>query len=785
MSESLDRLREVIGGGAGADLSFEQRRMWFLDRFDPDGTAYNIPRAVRFRGPLDVALLRAAHDAVATRHEVLRTRYPDIDGVPMAVIDPPQPTSFQLFDLSYLDGGERDETLERSIASESIRRFDLASGPVWRLALFRLGPHDHVLLTVVHHIATDGWSMPLLREEVAAFYRALVEGVEAEVAPLPVQYRDYVERQLRLAEEGRFAAGLEFWRAKLATDPQPLDLPTDRSRPPVQTPHGSWLDFTIPGRSMHDLEGLATEWRMTPLMLGLALFVGFLRRYTGADDITVGVPSAERAWEPSEPLIGLFVNTLPIRVTGCAGMTLRDLGARVRDEMLSALDHREVPFEEIVQHTQPRRDPSRTPLFQALFQMRDPALKRGYGLAGIAEEPVKIRGEAAKVDLTLELGARDGLLAGAVNYNTDLFDAASIERMMEHFGRLAAAAMADPDRPIDQLPMLAGWERGWLVSELNASRRPYPGSESIPAVYRRVAASRPDAIAVTEGALSITYGQLSSTAESIAAVLTGAGLRPGEPVGIRMERSARLVATMLGTLLAGGVYVPLDTSYPQERLDFITRDAGIRLVLEEGGAHWADVAVTVTGNAPVELPSDPHSSLAYVMYTSGSTGAPKGVAVPHRAVLRLVCNADYVALGADDIVAHVSNIAFDAATFEVWGARRPGSPKLSPQAGQRQCSSRRRSSTWWPGNGPRRLGHSALSCSEARHPTRGPCAACSPPARRGASSTSTGQPSRRPSPHGSRSKLSAPMTAPCPSEARSPTRPFMSSGQDSNPCQLG
>jgi surfactin family lipopeptide synthetase A len=637
-------------------LSAAQLRLWFLDRYDGGTGVYNIARATRCRGFLDIEALAHAHEIVAARHEILRTRYPDTDGVPSLVIDPPGPVDFEVVRVAAHE-------LAEYLDDEAGRGFDLSAGPVWRVRLVATGPDDHVLLTVVHHIAADGWSFPVLRYEVGEAYRAALAGDTPDLPPLTAQYRDFSVHQEQRRSTPAIADDLAYWLDRLGDDPDPLPLPSDRPRTAQRTATGFRLDGSAAGTSEALFRDAARELDATPFMVGLALVAAFLSRYARTEDVTIGIPNAERTWPQAEQLIGPFVNSLPIRLTVTPELSLRELTQRVRRTVLEALDHGAVPFDEIVRHVAPRRDASHTPLFQVMYQYRDGTFRSDYGLAGITEESVRVASSTSKFDLLFEMGGGEGPLRTALSVSRDLYDGATARRLLDAFGVFCDAAVGAPDLALQRTPLLEDWEAAWLVHDRNDTARSIPAGESLDDLFRRSAARTPDAVAVVDGRHRLTYADLDALAERIAAHLTGAGIGSGDAVALEMKRSATLIASILAVVRVGAVYVPLDPTYPTERASRMLEAAGVRLVVREGAGRDG-IALVNTGLEP--RPLEGALDAAYVMFTSGSTGEPKGVIVGQRSVIRLACNTDYVSLGPGDVVAHLSNTAFDAATFEIW-----------------------------------------------------------------------------------------------------------------------
>ncbi len=646
--------------GTETPLSASQRRLWFLSQYDGED-AYVIARATRFNGPLDIAALRMAHQLVADRHEILRTSFVNRDGVVTSVVEPPgRPIEFTVEDIVDAGRGtDSDRSIEDFLRDAVRTPFDLTKGPIWRIRVGRLAADHHVVVTAVHHVAADGWSFPILRDEVSTAYRAIVARTEPDLASLPTQYRDHAFGQPAPAES------VEYWERRFGDDPDPIPNLGDRARPHRRSQNGGWAEVGPLQATGSRLRDVATRCGGSSFMVGLAIFSSFLARITRTDEVIIGIPHADRSDVAAHGLIGPFVNTLPLRIETPAGGSLIEQVGIVRTEMLTALDHATVPFEDIVRAAKPRRDPSHTPLFQVMYQYHDGAFRSGYDLPGLTESNVPVDGATSKFDLLLELSGIDGAISGSLNYSADVFNEESAMSLGRALAVMSDAALAAPDRPLDQLPMLGPWEQGWIIHELNATRRAYPGSARLWDLFDASARDRQDDVAVEDGERAISYGELRNTALGIAGRLSEAGVGPGEAVGLEMERSATLVAAMLAVVQVGAAYVPLDPSYPEVRRAQMIEQAGLRYVIRSGSGEQDHVNLVSTGRGGT-AGIDPDA--AYIMFTSGSTGNPKATVIPHRAVARLVCNPDYVTLGPGDMIAHLSNTSFDAATFEVWGA---------------------------------------------------------------------------------------------------------------------
>ncbi len=704
--------------GEPLPLSFAQERLWFLDRLDPGSAVYDIPAAFRLHGELDLPAMAASLDEIVRRHASLRTTFRAVAGRPVQVVEPAGTSSLPLpvADLGALPSAALERELRRLAVAEATRPFDLERGPLLRATLVRLAPAEHAALFNMHHIVSDGWSMGVLVQELGALYTAAVRRLPSPLPEPAIQYVDFaLWQRARLSEEA-LAAELAYWRQALAGLPV-LDLPTDRPRPPVLTTHGATSPLVLPAPLANDLLRLGRAEGATPFIVLLAGFAALLQRWSGQDDVAIGTPVANRTRAELEGLIGFFVNTLVLRATAPEGPTsgaagFRGLLARIRHSVLGAFAHQEVPFERVVEELQPRRDPSRSPLFQVLFTLQN-ASSESLELPGLALSPLAADAAQAKFDLMLSLaetpvapGAAAGTtgpLVGGWTFNRDLFDGTTVERMSRHLHRLLAAVVADlprsADRPLAELPLLDDAEREQLLVTWNRTAVAYPDQATVPELFAEIAAGASDRIALVGGDEHLTYAGLEARAAVLARRLTDLGVGPEVRVGLCLERSVEAVVAALGILTAGGVYVPIDPDYPAERLGFLLRDAGVAVLvagerqLAALPATTADLKVLVlcldgrgaplaeaepTGRRQVIAPSGPAGALglAYVLYTSGSTGQPKGVAVPHRAIVRLVRSGGsagstgegaFADLGAEQVFLQMAPLSFDASTLEIWG----------------------------------------------------------------------------------------------------------------------
>ncbi|RYZ34328.1 MAG: amino acid adenylation domain-containing protein, partial [Myxococcaceae bacterium] len=677
-STSEGRPPLVAGHWEGAaPLSFAQQRLWFIDQFEPESASYNIPAAVRLEGTLDVSALERSLHALTRRHETLRTRIRAEEGHPAQLVSPDVELPLTHVDLSALPEAAREEEARRIAGEEARRPFDLARGPLLRTTLVRLSEQQHELLLTMHHIVSDGGSMGVLVRELSALYTAFRAGQTPTLPALPVQYADYAAWQRNWLRGEVLETQLRWWTRQLEGAPPALELMTDRLRPAVQSFRGARLPVALPSALSESLKRLGRSEGVTSFMLLLAAWQVLLSRYSGQDDISVGTPVAGRDRTELEGLIGFFVNTLVLRTRFEGEPTFRDVLTQVRETTLGAFAHQEVPFEKLVDALAPERDLRRSPLFQVMFALNQDVLSE-QRLPGLSLRPIPPDDRTAKYELTLTLSDTPAGFSGSIEYNTDLFDAGTVERMAGHLEVLLTAIAANPDAKVGRLELLTARERQRQVVAWNATRTAYPREKCVHTLVTEQVERTPDAVALDFAGEQRTYRQVETRANQLAHRLMKLGVGRGSRVGLCVERGVGMVEGMLGILKAGGAYVPLDASYPLERLAFMVQDAGVDVLVTQGAlmavlpSGAARVVRLDDGSLDAEPTHAPQSGVeaedpAYVIYTSGSTGTPKGVWVPHRAVVRLVVETNFIQLTAEDRIAQVSNASFDAATFEVWG----------------------------------------------------------------------------------------------------------------------
>ena len=662
---------------AVAPVSFAQQRIWFLDQLVQGSSFYVESSALRLQSDIAVDVLERSINEIVRRHEILRTTFHEVDGQPVQVVAASMHVPLTFRDLRHLEEAER-QGLVTSVAMQTARQpFDLAQGPLIRTSMLRVGATDWVFLLSVHHIIWDGWSTEVFTRELTTLYQAFSLGQPSPLPELTVQYADFAAWQRDSLAGEQLDSELEYWRTQLADLPV-LDLPTDRPRPGVFRYEGDHYDFELPRTLSAALKRLARHERTTLFIVLLAGFVALLHRYSGQDDIVVGAPIANRNRRQLEDLIGFFVNTLVLRTDLHGDRTFRQLLDRVRHVAVAAYAHQDVPFEKVVEELHPERDLSRNPLFQVIVQLHNAA--RGGGTPEGSISLLDVQKSTVKFDLRLDFfEGLDGLQA-SVEYSTELFERPRIERLADNLQTMLTAMVSDPDGAVGDVDLLKEQER----QQLATWGRIGPGLAvelTVPDVFDAQVRRSPDAVAVIMGDRSLTYRQLDDLSTLVAYRLQTSGLSAESSVGLATTRAPETVAAILGILKAGCFYVPLDPGYPDDRLRFMLADADVRTVLAAAGDvdRFRSLGVSVSDlEAMLEAkvggiharrsgrPALP-DSLAYVMYTSGSTGEPKGVAVTHRAIVRLVIDADYAQLNPDEVFVLLAPLTFDATTLELWG----------------------------------------------------------------------------------------------------------------------
>ncbi len=701
-----------------APLSFSQERLWLIDRIEPGSPVYNLPAALRLAGDVEPAVLAATLGEVVRRHATLRTRFavePVTGGQPVQIVEPPAPFALPVIDLGPLPTVRREEETRHLAAEESMRPFDLIHGPVLRALLVRSRPSEHALLFTMHHIASDGWSSGILVHDVSRIYPAFAAGRRSPLPELPIRYVDYARWQRQTLQGEALEGLLAYWRRKLGNPPAPLELPTDRPRPPLQRPEGAIEILEIAPGIAGAIKALGRREGATLFMVVAAGLQALLARMSGRSDILIGTPVAGRNRAELEGLIGFFVNTLVLRTDLSGDPPFREVLARVRQTALEAYAHQDLPFERLVEELNPERSLAHTPLFQVMCVMQN-APTQALELPGLAFEPLDLPATTAKFDLTLSAVDGGEGMGGSLEYRTDLFDATTARRTLAHLATLLAGIAADPETPLARLPLLPAAERAQLLFEWSGRAWPGAGAAALlHELFEARAGETPEAPAVLADGARWSYGELDRHADQLAARLRAEGVGPESRVGIHLERSPAMVVAVLAALKAGAAYVPLDPAYPRERLDYMIADSGLAALLvgegtgapiagrcEGGGAGDAEtpgrpprvLRLAADGSpldplaAPVSVPAAAIArprpqNLAYVIYTSGSTGRPKGVAVTHAGVVQTIRAAlDLYRLAPGDRVLQLASLSFDVSVLDLFTTLAAGACLCLPASGR-------------------------------------------------------------------------------------------------------
>ncbi len=693
---------EVIKPRSSADsspLSFAQQRLWVLHQIEPESPAYNVPKALRLTGELDVDALQRSLNAVIRRHEVLRTRFEyDLVGghSTQVVADDETRLDLPVLDISHLKETDRYYEVLRLAHEQLAKPFDLSQPPLVRAQLVRCADQDHILLLAIHHIVFDGWSIHVFLGDLAAFYTSAISNTVATLQPLAIQYADFACWQRQWLTGKALEDQLSYWKERLGGSLPMLEFPTDHPRPAVQTFNGGRQTKIFPPELLVRLKSFNNKHSVTLFMTLLAAFKVLLYRYTGQEDVIVGTPIAGRNLVEVENLIGFFVNTLVMRTDLSGDPSFSELLLRVRGRALEAYDHQDLPFEKLVEEIQPERSLSHSPFFQVMFQLRN-LPGQFLRVPGLTIEEFDFDSRIAKFDISLSTAeVTEGLKAELV-YNADLFEADTIIQVLENYQNLLEGIVADPERRISLQPLLSEAELHRQLVSWNNVSTDYPRNSTIQQLFEEQAEQTPQSVAVAFEDQTLTYAQLNAKANQLAHYLRAQGVAAETLVGISIARSLEMIVALLGILKAGGAYLPLDGSYPRARLASMVNDAQPPLLLssETHVEKFADYSgqLVILNQELCEKESQENlrinvsqDNLAYVMYTSASTGKPKGVCINHRGVVRLVRNTNYADLSRDQVFLQLSAISFDVSTFEIWGSllngarlalMRPGLPSLA------------------------------------------------------------------------------------------------------------
>ena len=661
-------------------LSLIQEPLWFLEQLAPGRQTYHMHSGFRLAGQLNSSALERALDEITRRHESLRTTFPAVDGQPVQRIHPYQPYRLPIENLSHLSSIEQEAEIERIAFEQARAGLDVENGPLWRAQLFRLGDAEHLLFLKMHHIISDGWSLGIFAQEVSALYEAFSQGRTSPLPPLKLHYRDYALWQRKRLSGAALQGHLNYWREKLASPLITLELPLKGPRPAVQTHHGAHRRIFLANALIKAAHALGRREQVTLFVVLVAAFKAVLARYTRQHDIIIGTPMANRPSQDAERIIGYFSNMVVLRSDLSGDPSFRELLVRVRQTVLDAYAHQELPLETLVQALRPQRDPSLHPLFQVMLVLQADRGDLQRSVSGLTFSPYKSGTDSTKFDLQLSMARRPEGFKATLGYNTDLFDSAVIERLLDHYQVLLTAAVNDPELSLSKLPLMDEDERRGILHRYKVTVS-FPGHRCVHELVELQAASSPIAVAVEYGQEQLNYGQLNARANQLAHRLRRvAGIQPDTPVVVCMERSIDMVVSLLGILKAGGAYLPLDPLLPVERMRFVLEETKAPLLLTRGPLNVAtaslpadvvvlDVSVQELAHESASNPrpaARPHH-LAYILYTSGTTGRPKGVMVEHRSVVNYIFAATRkYAIASTDRVLQFASYSFDAHVEEIF-----------------------------------------------------------------------------------------------------------------------
>jgi len=669
---------------APVPLSYAQERLWFLNQLAPGNPVYNIPAGVRLVGPLDVATLEKGLNEIVRRHEVLRTTFAMTENGPVQIIAPTMALKVMEIDLREIPEDEKETTALKCINEDAHKSFDLEGGLLLRATVVRLGEQDYIFLITTHHIISEVWSIAMLFRELEVLYEAFSANKPSPLPNLSIQYADFSLWQRQWFQGEVLETQLSYWKQQLGGDLPVLQMPLDHPRPAVQSFQGSWQSLTIPESLSAGLKSISQGENATLFMTLLTVYSTLLYRYTGQSDFVVGSPIAGRNRAETEELIGFFINTLGLRINLSGDPSFRELLQRVREVALEAYSHQDLPFEKLIEEISPERDTSYTPVFQVMFALQNapvPELKLPGMAPGQPLDPSDIHNKSAKTDLALFVEETADGLTASFEYSTDLFEKSTIQRMLRHFQTLLESVIANPDQRLSELPLLPKAEREQVLVEWNDAQSDYPRDKCVHELFEAQVERTPEAVAVMFGDVYLTYRELNQRANMLAHYLQRLEVQREELIAISLERSLDMIVGLLGILKSGGTYVPLDPTYPKERQAFILEDIQARVLLTQKkltselpeheakviclDSDWQAISKESKINPANEMIAQ---NLAYVMYTSGSTGRPKGTRIVHQSVVRLVCETNYVNLGADEVFLQLAPISFDASTFEIWAS---------------------------------------------------------------------------------------------------------------------
>ncbi len=659
-------------------MSRSQRRLWFLNQLDPGNPVYNIVIPLAVNGPLKREVFEESLKALVDRHEALRTRFLQKEGVPYAVVEDTRDWHADFVDYSLLCRGEQQEQVVGFIREAARKPFLLDQGSLFRATLLRKSPDEHVLMLAMHHIISDGWSLGILARELGAIYQSRIQSREFPLQPSRFQFRDFVAWE---QQESELASGadMQYWRKQLDGDLPALDLPTDHPRPSLQTFRGQRVTCELSSMLTGQLQKLSREQNATLYMILFAAFTVLLRRYSRQEDILVGTPTAGRLKSDFEGIVGFFVNNLVLRTDLRGNPSFVELLRRVQKTALEAFEHQSIPFDQLVEELQPERSLDRSPIFQVMFSLQNAPLPP-LRLGDLAMTPLEFEGFRARYDLAVDIYLLEGNYHCDFEYNTDIFEEATVRQILQHYIRLLQVAVSSPATPIDALPMLSEEERCHLLEEWNSTEMPLEPYATVPAWFRAQRIKSPEATAVEMGRRTLSYAELDAQSSRLASVLRAQGIGRGTVAGIYLQRCPEIVVALLGILKAGAAYLPLDPSLPPKRTEFLLSDSAVRVIIthtdlrdalpESEASHLMIDMVDLNGEdiegsvADEPKPED----LAYLIYTSGSTGNPKGTEIPHGALVNLLSSMlREPGISSTDTLVAITTLSFDIAALEIFG----------------------------------------------------------------------------------------------------------------------
>jgi amino acid adenylation domain-containing protein len=658
--------------------SFGQEIFWAIEQMASGTAQFNECFSLRLKGDVNVAALKTALTALVDRHETLRTRYiKSADGLLQLEFSETGEFPLPVSDFSGMETSRKQEALSTAMHAEANRPVDLSTGPILRAVLYRLEPHQHELQLIMHHVAVDGWSLGVFFRDLAAFYNAAATGAAAQLPKLPITFSDYArwQREQMAGAEGQRL--LSYWEKEIKGSSYSLELPTDRPRPPMQTFNGAVTRYPVAASLASDLQAFCLRERVTPFMAALAALYAVFARYTGQSDFLIGSPIAARSRIESEDLLGYFANLVALRGNLQGDPTFRELLQRVRQTALDAYAHQELPLEKVLRTIHAERDPGRSAIYQAMLVYQSSPIRK-IELHGLETSLSQVRTDTSKVDITIELTPSGEALDALIEYNTDLFDSETIDRLWGHLTTYLERAIAAPEQRVAAISLLTPGKRQQLLTEWNDTEREYRGVTSVSELVEAQVERTPDAIAVIDGDQRLSYRELNSLANQLARELRNHGAGRDRLIGLCTERSPAMIVAMLAIAKAGAAYVPLDPMLPVERLRYMVEDSGLRVLVTESsllrklptvaGATILLDERAWTANAPDNpaVHGEPED-LAYVIYTSGSTGKPKGVEIPRRALTNFLCSMrEWLEMSEHDRLLAVTTISFDIAGLEIW-----------------------------------------------------------------------------------------------------------------------